>query len=122
MFRQVNYTLLLKIFYSFRPKENEKIREELEMAVQIIWNCRLPSPRVSEATKLFLLLPSPYKDNFFFLFLFLIFLLYQFSVLQLMLLSRMNWFLRYKCPFSLRLSSQKQGRFCTVRKVISRMK
>ncbi|KZV42668.1 hypothetical protein F511_25151, partial [Dorcoceras hygrometricum] len=28
-----------------RPKENERIREELEKAVQIIWNCRLPSPR-----------------------------------------------------------------------------
>lgn len=28
-----------------RPKENEKIRDELEKAVQIIWNCRLPSPR-----------------------------------------------------------------------------
>ncbi|BAT93621.1 Thioredoxin-like fold domain-containing protein [Vigna angularis] len=28
-----------------RPKENEKIREELEKAVHIIWNCRLPSPR-----------------------------------------------------------------------------
>ncbi|KAL6223675.1 hypothetical protein ACLB2K_002534 [Fragaria x ananassa] len=28
-----------------RPKENERIRTELEKAVQIIWNCRLPSPR-----------------------------------------------------------------------------
>nr|CAN75809.1 hypothetical protein VITISV_004630 [Vitis vinifera] len=28
-----------------RPKENQKIREELEKAVHIIWNCRLPSPR-----------------------------------------------------------------------------
>ncbi|XP_061989410.1 thioredoxin-like fold domain-containing protein MRL7L, chloroplastic [Rosa rugosa] len=28
-----------------RPKENEKIRTELDKAVQIIWNCRLPSPR-----------------------------------------------------------------------------
>ncbi|XP_051139836.1 thioredoxin-like fold domain-containing protein MRL7L, chloroplastic [Andrographis paniculata] len=28
-----------------RPKENEKFRDELEKAVQIIWNCRLPSPR-----------------------------------------------------------------------------
>ncbi|MED6119600.1 Thioredoxin-like fold domain-containing protein mrl7l, chloroplastic [Stylosanthes scabra] len=28
-----------------RPKENEKIRNELEKAVHIIWNCRLPSPR-----------------------------------------------------------------------------
>ncbi|RVW20618.1 Thioredoxin-like fold domain-containing protein MRL7L, chloroplastic [Vitis vinifera] len=30
---------------STRPKENQKIREELEKAVHIIWNCRLPSPR-----------------------------------------------------------------------------
>ncbi|KAK3035393.1 hypothetical protein RJ639_032921 [Escallonia herrerae] len=29
-----------------RPKENENMRDELEKAVQIIWNCRLPSPRV----------------------------------------------------------------------------
>ncbi|XP_062077007.1 thioredoxin-like fold domain-containing protein MRL7L, chloroplastic [Humulus lupulus] len=28
-----------------RPKENEKIRDEIEKAVHIIWNCRLPSPR-----------------------------------------------------------------------------
>nr|GME15790.1 thioredoxin-like fold domain-containing protein MRL7L, chloroplastic [Ipomoea batatas]GME15822.1 thioredoxin-like fold domain-containing protein MRL7L, chloroplastic [Ipomoea batatas] len=28
-----------------RPKENEKIRDELEKAIQIIWNCRIPSPR-----------------------------------------------------------------------------
>ncbi|KAL5849213.1 hypothetical protein ACOSQ3_007273 [Xanthoceras sorbifolium] len=28
-----------------RPKENEKVRDELVKAVQIIWNCRLPSPR-----------------------------------------------------------------------------
>ncbi|BBH08655.1 Thioredoxin superfamily protein [Prunus dulcis] len=28
------------------PKENEKIRNELEKAVHIIWNCKLPSPRV----------------------------------------------------------------------------
>ncbi|KAJ6366678.1 hypothetical protein OIU77_003124 [Salix suchowensis] len=28
-----------------RPKENEKIRDALEKAVHIIWNCRLPSPR-----------------------------------------------------------------------------
>lgn len=28
-----------------RPKENEKIRNELEKAIHIIWNCRLPSPR-----------------------------------------------------------------------------
>ncbi|XP_057491502.1 thioredoxin-like fold domain-containing protein MRL7L, chloroplastic [Actinidia eriantha] len=28
-----------------RPLENEKMRDELEKAVHIIWNCRLPSPR-----------------------------------------------------------------------------
>uniref|UniRef100_A0A803M5I1 Uncharacterized protein n=1 Tax=Chenopodium quinoa TaxID=63459 RepID=A0A803M5I1_CHEQI len=28
-----------------RPKENELCRDELERAVNIIWNCRLPSPR-----------------------------------------------------------------------------
>lgn len=28
-----------------RPKENERCRDELEKAVNIIWNCRLPSPR-----------------------------------------------------------------------------
>lgn len=28
-----------------RPKENDKIRDALEKAVHIIWNCRLPSPR-----------------------------------------------------------------------------
>uniref|UniRef100_A0A1J3DGP4 Acidic leucine-rich nuclear phosphoprotein 32-related protein n=1 Tax=Noccaea caerulescens TaxID=107243 RepID=A0A1J3DGP4_NOCCA len=28
-----------------RPKENEKFREEIEKAVQVIWNCGLPSPR-----------------------------------------------------------------------------
>lgn len=32
-----------------RPKENENARQELEKAVQIIWNCSLPSPRVSKA-------------------------------------------------------------------------
>ncbi|CAA7045537.1 unnamed protein product [Microthlaspi erraticum] len=28
-----------------RPKENERFREEIEKAVQVIWNCGLPSPR-----------------------------------------------------------------------------
>ncbi|KAI9089927.1 hypothetical protein K1719_028897 [Acacia pycnantha] len=28
-----------------RPKENERILNEVEKAVNIIWNCRLPSPR-----------------------------------------------------------------------------
>ncbi|KAB5548536.1 hypothetical protein DKX38_011942 [Salix brachista] len=30
---------------NYLPKENEKIRDALEKAVHIIWNCRLPSPR-----------------------------------------------------------------------------
>ncbi|KAI8019692.1 hypothetical protein LOK49_LG04G02703 [Camellia lanceoleosa] len=29
-----------------RPLENERMRDELEKAVNIIWNCRLPSPRL----------------------------------------------------------------------------
>ncbi|KAJ0034414.1 hypothetical protein Pint_26038 [Pistacia integerrima] len=28
-----------------RPKENKKIRDEIEKVVHMIWNCRLPSPR-----------------------------------------------------------------------------
>ncbi|XP_028101632.1 thioredoxin-like fold domain-containing protein MRL7L, chloroplastic [Camellia sinensis] len=28
-----------------RPLENQRMRDELEKAVNIIWNCRLPSPR-----------------------------------------------------------------------------
>ncbi|KAG2323753.1 hypothetical protein Bca52824_006481 [Brassica carinata] len=28
-----------------RPKENEKFMEELDKAIQVIWNCGLPSPR-----------------------------------------------------------------------------
>ncbi|CAL5359448.1 unnamed protein product [Camellia sinensis] len=31
---------------SSRPLENERMRDELEKAVNIIWNCQLPSPRV----------------------------------------------------------------------------
>jgi len=44
--------------FIFRPKENEKIRDELEKAVHIIWNCRLPSPRVSTLCKILLPLVS----------------------------------------------------------------
>ncbi|VVB07469.1 unnamed protein product [Arabis nemorensis] len=36
---------LIQVSTSFRPKQNEKFREELEKAVHIIWNCGLPSPR-----------------------------------------------------------------------------
>uniref|UniRef100_A0A2P2KMX5 Uncharacterized protein LOC105111557 isoform X2 n=1 Tax=Rhizophora mucronata TaxID=61149 RepID=A0A2P2KMX5_RHIMU len=42
-----------------RPKENEKIREEIEKAVNIIWNCRLPSPRVSKTISFFSYSPLP---------------------------------------------------------------
>lgn len=28
-----------------RPKENEMVRDELEKAIQLIWDCRIPSPR-----------------------------------------------------------------------------
>ena len=41
-----------------RPKENEKVRDELEKAVHIIWNCRLPSPRVRMTTSFILLFGS----------------------------------------------------------------
>ncbi|KAL8479207.1 hypothetical protein ACS0TY_026181 [Phlomoides rotata] len=39
------FYVYIKYFEYFRPKENEKVRDELEKAVNIIWNCRLPSPR-----------------------------------------------------------------------------
>ncbi|GFQ04722.1 hypothetical protein PHJA_002616200 [Phtheirospermum japonicum] len=40
------YPLVVLVHNRYRrPKENEKIRDELEKAVHIIWNCRLPSPR-----------------------------------------------------------------------------
>lgn len=104
-------------FIFHRPKENEKIRDELEKAVQIIWNCGLPSPRVSKANKLLLWTSIPIikivVSN--------ICNCYINSVLRLMLLLRMAWSLHYKCLFSLRLSSQRQGRFYTVREVISKI-
>ncbi|XP_076901078.1 thioredoxin-like fold domain-containing protein MRL7L, chloroplastic [Bidens hawaiensis] len=28
-----------------RPKENERVRDQLEKAIQLIWDCRIPSPR-----------------------------------------------------------------------------
>ncbi|CAL5373751.1 unnamed protein product [Camellia sinensis] len=34
------------------PLENERTRDELEKAVNIIWNCRLPSPRVNAVVEL----------------------------------------------------------------------
>ncbi|MFS7949366.1 hypothetical protein Hanom_Chr06g00570761 [Helianthus anomalus] len=30
---------------SVRPKENEMVRDQLEKAIQLIWDCRIPSPR-----------------------------------------------------------------------------
>lgn len=38
--------MALMYLSSLRPKDNEKVREELENAIHIIWNCNLPSPRV----------------------------------------------------------------------------
>lgn len=52
-----DYSLLL-FYFIFRPKENERIRNELEKAVHIIWNCGLPSPRVCKVRHLLLLLPA----------------------------------------------------------------
>ncbi|KAM5548317.1 thioredoxin-like fold domain-containing protein MRL7L, chloroplastic [Rosa sericea] len=45
VFKDISPLLILVHNRYKRPKENEKIRTELEKAVQIIWNCRLPSPR-----------------------------------------------------------------------------
>ncbi|CAN0877393.1 Thioredoxin-like fold domain-containing protein MRL7L, chloroplastic [Linum grandiflorum] len=45
LFKDISPLVILVHNRYKRPKENEKIREELEKAVHIIWNCRLPSPR-----------------------------------------------------------------------------
>ncbi|KAG2728314.1 hypothetical protein I3760_01G199500 [Carya illinoinensis] len=45
VFKDISPLIILVHNRYKRPKENEKIREELEKAVHIIWNCRLPSPR-----------------------------------------------------------------------------
>ncbi|CAK7325015.1 unnamed protein product [Dovyalis caffra] len=45
VFKDISPLILLVHNRYKRPKENEKIRNELEKAVHIIWNCRLPSPR-----------------------------------------------------------------------------
>ena len=41
-----DYTL--RLFLSGRPKENEIVRDQLEKAIQLIWDCRIPSPRVTK--------------------------------------------------------------------------
>ncbi|XP_048230384.1 uncharacterized protein LOC8261697 isoform X3 [Ricinus communis] len=45
VFKDINPLIILVHNRYKRPKENEKARDELEKAVNIIWNCRLPSPR-----------------------------------------------------------------------------
>lgn len=45
VFKDISPLIILVHNRYRRPKENEKCRDELERAVNIIWNCRLPSPR-----------------------------------------------------------------------------
>ncbi|KAI5401829.1 thioredoxin-like fold domain-containing protein MRL7L, chloroplastic isoform X1 [Lathyrus oleraceus] len=45
MFKDISPLIILVHNRYRRPKENERIRDELEKAVHIIWNCGLPSPR-----------------------------------------------------------------------------
>lgn len=45
VFKDISPLIILVHHRYKRPKENEKIRDELDKAVQIIWNCGLPSPR-----------------------------------------------------------------------------
>ncbi|CAB4288938.1 unnamed protein product [Prunus armeniaca] len=45
VFKDISPLIILVHNRYKRPKENEKIRNELEKAVHIIWNCKLPSPR-----------------------------------------------------------------------------
>ncbi|XP_050237876.1 thioredoxin-like fold domain-containing protein MRL7L, chloroplastic isoform X2 [Mercurialis annua] len=45
VFKDISPLIILVHNRYKRPKENERIRDELEKAVHIIWNCRLPSPR-----------------------------------------------------------------------------
>lgn len=91
-----------------RPKENEKIRDELEKAVQIIWNCRLPSPRVSRPLFLF---PFWVVFNNFWNG------IYCDSVWPLMLLLRLIWHLLYKYLYTQNSSLLKLGKYYTARKV-----
>ncbi|XP_009604083.1 thioredoxin-like fold domain-containing protein MRL7L, chloroplastic isoform X1 [Nicotiana tomentosiformis] len=45
VFKDISPLIILVHNRYKRPKENEMVRNELEKAVHIIWNCRLPSPR-----------------------------------------------------------------------------
>ncbi|KAG7017170.1 Thioredoxin-like fold domain-containing protein MRL7L, chloroplastic [Cucurbita argyrosperma subsp. argyrosperma] len=45
VFKDISPLIILVHNRYKRPKENEKIRKELENAIHIIWNCNLPSPR-----------------------------------------------------------------------------
>ncbi|XP_019452576.1 PREDICTED: uncharacterized protein LOC109354491 [Lupinus angustifolius] len=45
VFKDISPLIILSHNRYKRPKENERIRNELEKAVHIIWNCGLPSPR-----------------------------------------------------------------------------
>ncbi|KAK8597551.1 hypothetical protein V6N13_094954 [Hibiscus sabdariffa] len=45
VFKDISPLIILVHNRYKRPKENERVRDELTKAVQIIWNCRLPSPR-----------------------------------------------------------------------------
>lgn len=45
VFKDISPLIILVHNRYSRPKENEKLRDELEKAVHIIWNCGLPSPR-----------------------------------------------------------------------------
>ncbi|XP_027363040.1 thioredoxin-like fold domain-containing protein MRL7L, chloroplastic isoform X2 [Abrus precatorius] len=45
VFKDISPLIILVHNRYKRPKENERIRDEIEKAVHIIWNCRLPSPR-----------------------------------------------------------------------------
>ncbi|KAE9589288.1 hypothetical protein Lalb_Chr21g0307431 [Lupinus albus] len=45
VFKDISPLIILAHNRYKRPKENERIRNELEKAVHIIWNCGLPSPR-----------------------------------------------------------------------------
>ncbi|XP_052477324.1 thioredoxin-like fold domain-containing protein MRL7L, chloroplastic [Gossypium raimondii] len=45
VFKDISPLIILVHNRYKRPKENERAWDELEKAVHIIWNCRLPSPR-----------------------------------------------------------------------------
>ncbi|XP_077215390.1 thioredoxin-like fold domain-containing protein MRL7L, chloroplastic [Tasmannia lanceolata] len=45
VFKDISPLIILVHNRYKRPRENEKLREELEKAVQIFWDSRLPSPR-----------------------------------------------------------------------------